>query len=203
MKKIAVFGSTRGSDLEAIISAIISGSIMAEISVVISNKSSAYILQRAKLHNIRAIFLEPKGKSREEYDNEILFLLEELKIDLVLLIGYMRYLSKPFIDKYRNRIINVHPSLLPAFAGGIDRDVHNQVLEYGVKITGCTVHFVDDGQDTGPIILQKAVNVKENDTVETLKTKVQKAEQEILPLAIKLFIAGKLRIEGRKVYIKT
>lgn len=199
MINIAVLGSTSGSDLEAIFDAINSGSPKAGISVVISNKRDAYILERAKKHSVKAVFIDSSGKSREEFDKEILKILEKEKIGLVLLIGYMRLLSNEFVAKYRNKIMNVHPSLLPAFAGGIDKNVHQQVLEHGVKITGCTVHFVDEGADSGQIILQKAVPVNEDDTVDTLKEKVQKAEQEILPKAIDLFVRGKLKVEGRKV----
>lgn len=201
MLNIAVLGSTRGTDLEAIINAINSGKLSARISVVISNKKDAYILERAKRHKIKAVFLEPSGKTREEYDKEIMKILDKLKIGLILLIGYMRYLSKEFVNRYKNKIMNVHPSLLPAFAGGMDRNVHQKVLEHGVKVTGCTIHFVDQGADTGPIILQKAVNIDDDDTVDTLKEKVQKAEQEIFPIAIELFIKGKLKVEGRRVRI--
>jgi len=198
---IACLGSTRGSDLDAVISAIQTGRIKAKISIVISNKQDAYILEKAKSQGINAVFLDAKGKSREEYDKEIISLIEKNKIDLVLLIGYMKILSEMFVSKYKNKIINVHPSLLPAFAGGMDKNVHQSVLDYGVKITGCTVHFVTDEIDSGQIILQKTVLVEENDTAESLKEKVQKAEQEILPKAVELFVNGKLKIEGRKVRI--
>lgn len=198
---IACLGSTRGSDLDAVISAIKTGQIKAKICIVISNKQDAYILEKAKSQGINAVFLDAKGKSREEYDKQIISLLEKNKIELVLLIGYMKILSEMFVSKYKNKIINVHPSLLPAFAGGMDKNVHQSVLDYGAKITGCTVHFVTDETDAGPIILEKAVLVEENDTAETLKEKVQKAEQEILPKAVELFVNGKLKIEGRKVRI--
>jgi len=127
--------------------------------------------------------------------------LDENQVELLLLIGYMRYLSKWFVGRYQNRIMNIHPSLLPAFAGGMDKNVHEAVLEHGAKITGCTLHFVDEGQDTGPIILQKAVEVGEDETVDTLKEKVQKAEQEIIVKGIMLFAAGKLAVKGRKVVV--
>jgi len=199
---IAVLGSTRGTDLDAVISSIKSGRINAKISIVISNKHDAVILEKAATHRIETLFLNPKGKSREEYDTEIITILESKNIGLVLLIGYMRILSNKFIEAFRNRIINVHPSLLPAFAGGMDKNVHQAVLEHGAKLTGCTVHFVDENTDTGPIILQRAVTVEENDTVETLKARVQRAEQEILPIAVELFVKGMLDIKGRRVYIK-
>ena len=131
---------------------------------------------------------------------EILKELEKRNVDLILLIGYKRYVTKVLLDKYRYRIMNIHPSLLPAFPGW-DTEVHKTVLEYGCKVTGCTLHFVDENLDAGPIILQKAVEVDENDTVETLKEKVQKAEQEIILKGIRLFMEGKLKVEGRKVKI--
>jgi len=199
---IAVLGSTSGSDLEAVFSSIDSGKIDAGVSIVISNKRDAFILERARKHNIEAVFIEPSGKTREEFDRELMILMEKHDIKLILLIGYMRLLSGEFVRNYRNHIINIHPSLLPAFSGGMDRNVHSEVLGYGVKVTGCTVHFVDENTDTGPIILQRAVTVEENDTVETLKARVQRAEQEILPIAVELFVKGMLDIKGRRVYIK-
>lgn len=198
---IAVLGSTRGTDLQAIIDEIEAGKLNAKIAVVISNKEDAYILERARKHNIKAIFLDPNGKTREEYDREIIKILESENVDLVLLIGYMRILSKEFVQRYKNRIMNIHPSLLPAFGGGMDKDVHKAVLESGVKVTGCTLHFVDEGVDTGPIILQKPVMIEEGDTIESLKAKVQKAEQEIILKAIRLFMDGKLKVEGKIVHI--
>ena len=200
--RIAVLGSTRGTDLQAVIDAIESGGLDAEVVCVISNRRKAYILERARKHGIEAIYISPKGLSREEYDRLVMKELEKrAPIDLVLLIGYMRILSNEFVRRYRWRIMNIHPSLLPAFAGGMDLDVHRAVLDYGVKVTGCTLHFVDEGVDTGPIILQKPVKVDEDDTPETLKSKVQKAEQEIILEAIKLFKQGRLRVEGRRVRI--
>ncbi|RLI23492.1 phosphoribosylglycinamide formyltransferase [Candidatus Bathyarchaeota archaeon] len=200
--RIAVLGSTRGTDLQAIIDAIESGDLDAEIVCVISNRRKAYILERARKHGIEAIYISPKGLSREEYDRLVMEELDKrAPIDLILLIGYMRILSSEFVRRYRWRIMNIHPSLLPAFAGGMDLDVHKAVLDYGVKVTGCTLHFVDEGVDTGPIILQKPVKVDEDDTPETLKSKVQKAEQEIILEAIRLFKQGRLRVEGRRVRI--
>jgi len=198
--RIAVLASTRGTDMQAIINEIEAGRLNAEIVCVISNKKDAYALERAKKHGIEAIFLDPKNKSPEEYDLEILKELEKRNVDLILLIGYNRYVTKVLLDKYKYRIMNIHPSLLPAFPGW-DKEVHKAVLEYGCKITGCTLHFVDENLDAGPIILQKAVEVDDNDTVETLKEKVQKADQEIIIKGIKLFMEGKLKVEGRKVKI--
>ncbi len=200
--RLAVLGSTRGTDLQAIIDAIKSSLLKAEVVCVISDRKDAYILERAKQHGIEALFINPKGLTREEYDKLIMDEIEKRSpVDLILLIGYMRILSNQFVKKYRWRIINIHPSLLPAFAGGMDLNVHKAVLDYGVKVTGCTLHFVDEGVDTGPIILQKPVMVDDNDTPETLKAKVQKAEQEVLIEAIKLFQGGLIRVEGRRVRI--
>ncbi|OYT58004.1 MAG: phosphoribosylglycinamide formyltransferase [Candidatus Aenigmatarchaeota archaeon] len=201
MLNIGILASTRGTDMQAVIDAIERGELDAKISVVISNKKDAYALERARKHNIKAVFLEAKGKEREEFDREVAKILDENGVELILLIGYMRYLSKWFVDKYRNKIMNIHPSLLPAFAGGMDKNVHAEILKYGCKVSGCTLHFVDEGADTGPIIAQKAVPIEEGETVDSLKEKVQKAEQEIIIKAIKLFAENKLKVEGRRVKI--
>lgn len=200
--RIGVLGSTRGTDLEGIFKAIDDGRLRdVEVVCVISNKKDAYILERARRRGVEAIFIDPKGKDRETYDKEVAIELDKRGVDLILLIGYMRILSSWFVNKYRWKIMNIHPSLLPAFAGGMDLEVHKAVLEHGVKVTGCTLHFVDEGVDTGPIILQKAVPVDEDETPETLKPKVQSAEQEIIIEAIKLFKEGRLKVEERRVRI--
>lgn len=196
--RIAVLASTRATDMQAIIDEINAGRLNAEIVCLISNRKEAYALERAKKHNIPAIFIDPKGKNPEEYDEELLNKLEEYKPDLILLIGYNRYLTKKVIEKYKYRIMNIHPSLLPAFPGW-DKEVHKAVLDYGCKVTGCTLHFVDENLDAGPIILQKCVPVYDDDTVETLKERVQKAEQEIIIEGIRLFMENKLEIIGKKV----
>ena len=188
--------------MQAIIDAISSKKLNAIISVVISNKKDAFALERAKKHNIKAVFVDAKGKTREQYDREIAKILEQNNVELILLIGYMRFLSPWFVNKYKNKIMNIHPSLLPAYAGGMDRDVHAEVLKNKEKKTGATLHFVDEGADTGPIILQKEVKIEKNETVDSLKEKVQKAEQEIILKAIDLFDKGKIKVEGNKVKIK-
>lgn len=199
---IAVLGSTNGTDLQAILEAIKKGKLEeAELKIVISNKEDSFILERAKKSGFPTLFIEAKDKSREEFDQEVMEVLKKNKIDLVLLIGYMKYLSKEFVMQYQNRIMNIHPSLLPAFAGGMDKNVHQEILDAGVKVTGCTLHFVDEGADTGPIIMQRCVKIEENETVDSLKEKVQKLEQEIIIAAIKLFAQGKIKVEGRKVKI--
>jgi len=199
---MAVLGSTNGTDLQAVIDAIKKGELEeANLKIVISNKEDAYILERAKQAGFPTLFIDSKNKSREEFDQELIEVFKKNQIDLVLLIGYMKYLSKEFVERYRSRIMNIHPSLLPAFAGGMDKNVHQEILDHGSKVTGCTLHFVDEGADTGPIILQQAVEIKENETIDSLKEKVQKLEQQIILKAIKLFAQGKLKIEGRKVKI--
>ncbi|MBU0731453.1 phosphoribosylglycinamide formyltransferase [Patescibacteria group bacterium] len=193
---IAVLGSTRGTDLQAIIDAKI------PVKIIISNKKDAFILERAEKAGIPALFISQKDKSREEFDEEVMKVLEENNIDLVLLIGYMRFLSKPFVDKYENKIMNVHPSLLPKFAGGMDANVHQEVLDAGEKETGATIHFVDEGADTGPIVLQEKVAIADGETVDSLKEKVQKLEGEMFIKAIDLFADGKIEVKDNKVIIK-
>jgi len=198
--RIGVLASTRGTDMQAIIDAIRTGRLDAEIVCVISNKRDAYALERARQHGIEALFLDPKGKAQVEYDMELASELERRKVDLVLLIGYNKFLSPEFVKRFRNRIMNIHPSLLPAFPGW-DLNVHRAVLDYGVKVTGCTLHFVDESRDAGPIIIQKVVDVREEDDEEALKRRVQEAEGEALIEGIKLFQEGRLSVEGRKVRI--
>lgn len=202
MLQLGVLASTKGTDMQAVIDAINSKKINAAISVVISNKKDAYALERAKKYKIKAVFIDSKGKSREDYDKEVAKILEENKVDLILLIGYMRFLSPWFVSRYKNKIINIHPSLLPKYAGEMDRDVHAEVLKNKEKITGATLHFVDEGTDTGPIIFQKEVKIEKNETVDSLKEKVQKAEQEIIVKAIDLFEKGMIKVEKNKVVIK-
>ena len=198
---IGVLASTKATDLQAVIDAIQAKQLNAKISVVISNKEDAYALERARKHNIEAVFIDSKGKEREDFDREVNGVLEKHDVDLVLLIGYMRILSGWLVNKWENKIMNIHPSLLPAFASGMDKDVHAEVLKAGVKETGCTLHFVTEEVDTGPIILQKKVSVDENETIESLKAKVQEAEQEIIVKALKLYEDGKIKVEGGKVTI--
>lgn len=201
--KIAVLGSTKGTDLQAVIDALESGKLKGiEISFVLSDKKDAYILERAKKHKLNAIFLDPKGKKREEYDKEVDALLSKNNVQLILLIGYMKLMSDWFVNKWRNKVMNIHPSLLPMFAGGMDKNVHEEVLKHGCKVSGPTLIFIDEGADTGPVILQKAVDIEEGETVDSLKEKVQKAEQEIIIKGIELFRDNKLKVEGRIVRIK-
>ena len=197
MTKLAVLCSGRGSDLQSIIDAINAKKFSAEIKVVITDKPNVQALQRAENAGIKNICVDRKlFSSRADFEAEILKNLAE--IDLVVLAGFMRILSPEFVKKFAGRLMNIHPALLPAFPGA---HAHRDVLAYGVKVSGCTVHFVDEGTDTGPIILQAAVEVLDNDTEETLAARVLEQEHKIYPEAIKLFVEGKLKIEGRKVKI--
>ena len=201
MLRLGILASTKGTDMQAIIDAIKSRKLNAEISVVISNKKDSFALERARKHKIRAVFIDTKGKEREKYDKEVAKELNKNNVDLILLIGYMRILSQWFVEKYKNRVMNIHPSLLPEFAGNMDLDVHKEVLKAGKKITGCTLHFVDESVDLGPIIMQKKVAIEPNETAETLKEKVQKAEQEVILKAIDLYGKGKIKVISNKVMI--
>lgn len=202
MLRLGILASTRATDMQVIIGAIETKELNAVISVVISNKKDAFALERARNYGIKAIFVEDKNKAREDYDKEIAKVLDENKADLILCIGYMRIMGPWFVNRYKNKIMNIHPSLLPEFGGGMDLDVHAEVLKAGKKTTGCTLHFVDEGVDAGPIIMQKAVQIEKNETVGSLKEKVQKAEQEVLLKAIDLYSRGKIKVKGRKVVIK-
>jgi len=200
MINIGVLVSGRGTNLQAIIEAIEEGKIAGEIKVVISDNPDAYALKRAQQYHIDTRFIHFKEfKNREDYDKEIIKTLKEKKIDLVVLAGYMRILSPYFIRTYKNKIINIHPALLPSFPG---LHAQRQTLEYGAKVSGCTVHFVDEGVDSGPIILQKAVEVSDDDTEESLAEKILKEEHQIFPQAIQLFSESRLMIKGRRVFIK-
>ncbi len=197
--KIAVLVSGRGSNLQAIINSIEKGRIKnAEINVVISNRAVAYALERARNHGINAVFLDPGGYDKTGYDRAILDVLKQYDIDLLLLAGYFRLLGNEIIEAYRYRIMNIHPSLLPAFKG---LHAQRQAFEYGAKVAGCTVHFVDEGLDSGPIILQSCVPVISEDTEETLTARILEKEHIIYPEAVRLFVEGKLKIEGRNVLL--
>ena len=186
MINIGVLGSTNGTDLQAVIDAVDNKIINASIKVVISNRKNAFILKRAENHNIKSRYITHKNKTRNEFDQEISNHLKENDVELILLIGFMRILSNEFCHRWQDKILNVHPSLLPKYAGGMDTNVHEQVLENGDKETGCTIHFVTEEIDGGPILVQKSCQVDPNDNVETLKQKVQALEGEAFIEAIKL-----------------
>ncbi|HHZ00130.1 MAG TPA: phosphoribosylglycinamide formyltransferase [Sedimentibacter sp.] len=202
---IGVLISGSGTNLQSLIDNIEKGNIKGTIKVVISNRRDAYGLERAKKHGIDAVYIRQKDfESFEDFNKAIIDVLKAHEVELVVLAGYLKILTPQFIEEYKNRIINIHPSLIPAFCGkgyyGIR--VHEEVINYGVKISGATVHFVDEGADTGPIIIQEAVEVAEEDTAESLQAKVLKIEHKILPLAVKYYCEGRLQIEGRRVLIK-
>ena len=206
MLKMAVLVSGGGTNLQAIIDSIENGSITnAQISTVISNNKNAYALERAKNHNIEGLCISPKDyENRESFHEALLEALEEREVDLIVLAGYLVVIPEIMIQKYRNRIINVHPSLIPAFCGTgyYGLKVHEGVLARGVKVTGATVHFVDEGTDTGPIILQKPVAVEQGDTPEILQRRVmEQAEWKILPKAIDLIANRKVTVTDGKVTI--
>lgn len=207
MKKAAVLVSGGGTNLQAIIDAKASGIIKnAEISLVISNNPSAYALARAKNAGIKASCISPSEfDSREAFNKALTDALIEAEVDLVVLAGFLVIIPREMVEKFRNRIINVHPSLIPSFCGTgcYGLKVHEKALSRGVKITGATVHFVDEGTDTGPIILQKAVEVKDGDTAETLQKRVmEEAEWKILPEAIELVANGQVKVvDGKTVRV--
>jgi phosphoribosylglycinamide formyltransferase-1 len=195
-----VLVSGDGTNLQAIIDNVSKGYIPAKIAFVLSDVKTALALERARKAGIDTIVLDKTDyKTREDFDREAVKRLRKNNVELVVLAGFMRLLSPYFIKEYRNRIINIHPALLPSFKGphGI-----KDAIEHGVKVTGVTVHFVDEHLDNGPIILQKTVEIKEGDTEETLLERVHKEEHKIYPEAIKLFVEGKIKIEGRKAVIR-
>lgn len=200
--KIAVMASTNGTDLQAIIDAIKDKKLDAELKVVLANKE-CYAIERAQKQGFRTqIILYKKGSdTRESYDKRVADMLDKEEVELIVLVGYMRLFSPWFAERYKNRIMNIHPSLLPSFPG-MDRSVHEDILNYGCKVSGCTIHFVDEGMDTGPIIMQGTVAIGNDETVDSLKEKVQSLEKRIYPEAIQLFGEGKIKVEGRKVIIK-
>ena len=176
MIKLGVLGSTKGTDLQAIFEAEKITKLNAKVNVVISNKETAYILKRAENHGIPAVFINHKNKKREDFDSEISAELKKNDIDLILLIGFMRILSDEFCKAWQGKILNVHPSLLPKYSGGMDMNIHDEVIANGDKESGCTIHFVTEELDNGPILIQKKCKVINGETAETLKTKVQQLE---------------------------
>ena len=198
--KVGVLGSTSGTDLGGIFDAIDSGGLPGiEITVVISNKKRAPILDRARRRGIPAYFISPAGLSREEYDRRVHNALVEAGAELVLLIGYMRFLSPWFVREWWGKCLNVHPSLLPKFAGGMDLNVHRAVLDAGERETGATIHFVDEGADSGPIAWQKPIPVLPSDDENSLKEKVQALEIKGFIELLQKFRDGKIRLEGNEV----
>ncbi|GAW92165.1 phosphoribosylglycinamide formyltransferase [Calderihabitans maritimus] len=197
--KLGVLASGRGSNLQAIIDAIERNELDASIEVVISNRAGAKALERAKNHNIPAIYVDPKEYTgKEEYDLALVKVLKRYEVELVVLAGFMRLLTPRFIEHFPNRIVNIHPSLLPAFPG---LEAQKQAWEYGVRYSGCTVHFVDENMDTGPIIDQEVVPVYQDDTAETLAERILEREHRLYPRVLQWIAEGRVKVRGRKVYI--
>jgi phosphoribosylglycinamide formyltransferase-1 len=196
-KRIGVLLSGRGSNFEALAESVAAGRIPnAEIALVLSNREGAPGIERALERGIPARVIPSKGLQREEYDRLAVAALQEKQVDLVCLAGYMRLLSAHFVTAFRNRILNIHPSLLPAFPG---LEAQRQALEHGVKFTGCTVHFVDENLDAGPVVLQAAVPVLDADTPETLSARILAEEHRIYSEAVRIVLEGRFRVEGRRV----
>ena len=199
--KLAVLVSGRGSNLQAIIDSIEKNNLAAEISLILSNVPDAYALQRGKEHGLESVFLDPKSFSnRDDYEKQMIELLQTKSIDLVCLAGFMRILGKKFIEAFSGKIINIHPSLLPAFPG---LNVQEKALEHGVKFSGCTVHFVNEEADGGAIILQAVVPILDADDVQSLSDRILEQEHIIYPEAIQLIIENNLEFSGRRVARKT
>jgi phosphoribosylglycinamide formyltransferase-1 len=199
MRKLGILLSGRGSNFEAIAANVAAGRIPAEIAIVLSNKPNAPGLELARKRGIPAECIPSRGLDREEYDRKIVARLKQARVDLVCLAGFMRLLSSSFVEQFPNRILNIHPSLLPSFPG---LEAQKQALEHGVKFSGCTVHFVDERLDAGPILLQAIVPVLDGDTEETLSQRILNEEHRIYTDAINLVLSEKFRIEGRRVIRK-
>jgi phosphoribosylglycinamide formyltransferase-1 len=203
--KIGILVSGSGTNLQSIINSVESGFINGKIQVVISNKENAYGLQRARNHNIDAVFINEKNYSNiEEYNEAIIKELKSHGVELVVLAGYIKILTNKFIETYSNKIINIHPSLIPSFCGKgyYGLKVHEAAINYGVKLSGATVHFVNEEADNGPIIFQESVSVHYDDTAETLQERILEVEHKLLPLALKYYCENKIEVVGRKVKIK-
>ncbi len=202
--RVAVLASGRGSNLQAIIDGIEANLVQATIVAVVSNKKDAVALERARKHGLKDLFVDPKPfagqpDSREAYDRALLAILQQHDVELVLLAGYMKIVTAVLVNAYANRMMNIHPSLLPSFPG---LDVQKKAIEWGCKLAGCTMHFVTEGVDEGPIILQAAVPILDDDSPETLAARILVQEHKLYPRAVQLFAEGRLRVEGRRVFIE-
>jgi len=200
---VAVLASGRGSNLQAIIDAIEAGQVQAQIVAVISNKKDAVALDRARKHGLPELFVDPKPfagqpDSREAYDRVLLEVLQQQHVELILLAGYMKIVTAVLVNAFANRMMNIHPSLLPSFPG---LEVQKKAIDWGCKLAGCTVHFVTEGVDEGPIIVQAAVPVLDSDTPEALAARILEQEHKIYPQAVQLFAEGRLKVNGRQVQI--
>ena len=200
MNRVGVLISGRGSNLQALIDSDRAGTLGGQIAVVASNEATALGLDKARAAGIPSLFLDHRGRSREDYEMALLAILKEHEVSLVCLAGFMRRLSPTFVRAFAGRILNVHPSLLPAFPG---LDAQRQALDHGVKVAGATVHLVDEGLDTGPIVAQEAVSVLPGDTYEGLAARILEVEHRIYPLAVEILLRGRYRVEGRRVIEET
>ena len=198
MKRLGILISGRGSNFEAIAGNVAAGKIDAAIAVVISNRPEARGLETARAMGLNAVSIPSKGLEREAYDRLVVAELKKNEVDLVCLAGFMRLLSASFVREFPLRILNIHPALLPAFPG---LDAQHQAIEHGVKISGCTVHFVDEHLDAGPIVLQRAVHVLDDDTADTLSTRILHEEHRVYSEAIRIVLSGEFRVEGRRVLL--
>lgn len=200
MKNIAVFASGNGSNFQTIVDAVRKNTLKTNIKLLVCDNPNAFVLERARRAKIKTLLLKSKDYAdKKNFEEEIVRNLEAEKIDLVVLAGFMRMLSGYIISRYQGKILNIHPALLPAFKGAF---AIKDAFDYGVKVTGVTVHFVDEKMDNGPIILQEPLRIKESDTLEKLEERIHKVEHKIYPQAIQLFISGNLRIRGRKVEVR-
>lgn len=195
MKRVGVLVSGRGSNLQALVDAAREGRLGGEVAVVVSNVPAAPALDKARAAGVPAVVCDHRGKPREEHDRNVLRVLQEHGVELVSLAGYMRLLSTPFLSALPHRVVNIHPSLLPAFPG---LDAQRQAWEHGVKVSGATVHLVEEALDAGPIVMQEAVEVRPGDTPETLAARILEAEHRIYPRAVRLLLSGRWRLEGRR-----
>ena len=198
-RRLGILLSGRGSNFQAIDNQIESGKLQANIAVVISNVETAPGIERARARGLKAVYLPSRQRQREDFDREAVEILKKHDVSLVVLAGFMRILSRVFLDAFPYGILNIHPALLPAFPG---TDVQQKALDHGVKFSGCTMHFVDDTLDGGPIIAQAVVEVLDGDNAETLSLRILKEEHRIYPAAIDLVLSGRCEIEGRRVKIR-
>jgi phosphoribosylglycinamide formyltransferase 1 len=199
LKRVGVLVSGRGSNLQALADAARRGDLGGEVAVVVSNIESALGLERARQAGIPAVFHDHRGRKREDFDAEVVGILRAHRVDLVCLAGFMRLLSPVFVRAFPGRILNIHPALLPAFPG---LDAQRQAWEHGVKVSGATVHLVDEGLDSGPIVAQEAVSVRSSDTAETLAARILEVEHRLYPRAVRLLLEGRCRVEGRRVLLE-
>lgn len=199
MKAIGVLVSGRGSNLQALLDAATAKTLGGIVAVAISNVADAFALERARKAGVTALFLDHRGRTREDWGREVASRLREHQVDVVCLAGFMRRLSPAFLGQFQGRVLNVHPSLLPAFPG---LEAQRQALVYGAKVSGATVHLVDEGLDSGPIVLQEAVPVRDADTVESLSARILEAEHRLYPRAVKILLEGRYRLEGRRFILE-